>query len=61
MFRETVEDLGDFATYRLTSRGYSRVVLGAGEGGDGHSKGSAKSHIGVKVWEMENHLKPLNH
>lgn len=61
MFREIVEDLGDFVIYRLIFRGYSRVVLGVGEGGDGYSKGFVKSYIGVKVWEMENYLKLLNY
>lgn len=56
MFREVV---GDFANYWLTFRGYSGIVLGAGKGENGISKEAAKSHLGIKVREKWNHLKPL--
>lgn len=58
MFRELVEDLGDFANYWLTSGGYSGIVSEAGESENGISAVVAKSYVGIKVLELWNHLKP---
>lgn len=48
MFREIVEDLGDFANYWLTSRTCSKVVSGASEGEFGITWGTVKTQSRIK-------------